>query len=217
MSETLSSGLTLTIPTLGDTNWDELIRDQCFLKISEHDHTGGGKGVQLATGAIQDDAITDAKIRLTNTGWLTGRNAANSADVNIIRVNSSDVVELNVSTSTWTPSYGGSGGMSFSGSTTFARYLVLGKWHIVSVYFTGTTSGAGAAYLTMTLPATVKTSTDGEVAACSVVNSGSATAEYGRIYMQQNTTTARWYRAADANWTIGAGVSCFANFIYEAN
>lgn len=94
MSETLSSGLTLTIPTLGDQNWDELIRNQCFLKISEHDHTGGGKGLQLATAAIQDDAITGAKIRLANNSALKARNAANSANISLIRLDGSDFVTV---------------------------------------------------------------------------------------------------------------------------
>lgn len=98
MSEVISSGLTLTIPTLGDTNWDELIRDSCFLKISEHDHTGGGKGLQLATAAIQDSAITGAKIRLANNEALKGRNAANSADIQLIKVDTSDYVTVGPNT-----------------------------------------------------------------------------------------------------------------------
>ncbi len=62
MSETISSGLTITIPSEGDENWAESIRDNCFAIISAHDHTGGGDGVQIATAAIVDGAVTEAKL-----------------------------------------------------------------------------------------------------------------------------------------------------------
>ena len=63
MSETLSSGgLTLIIPSAGDVNWQSLIKSSCFQKISEHDHTGAGKGVQIATAAIADGAVTTVKL-----------------------------------------------------------------------------------------------------------------------------------------------------------
>ena len=38
--------------------------------------------------------VTDDKIRLKSAGYLRSRNAANSADINILRVNSSDVTEF---------------------------------------------------------------------------------------------------------------------------
>jgi hypothetical protein len=62
MSEVLSSGLTLTIPSEGDSNWATSIKNNCFQKISEHDHTGAGNGVQIATAAIANLAVTSAKI-----------------------------------------------------------------------------------------------------------------------------------------------------------
>lgn len=54
---------------------------------------------KLATDAvttikIQADAVTDAKIRLANDGYLRARNAANNADVNIIKLNASDIPEF---------------------------------------------------------------------------------------------------------------------------
>lgn len=41
-----------------------------------------------------DSSITDAKIRLRNAQYLRGRNALGSADVNILKVNTSDDVEI---------------------------------------------------------------------------------------------------------------------------
>lgn len=90
MSETLSSGLTITIPTIGETNWDQTIKLLCFQKISEHDHTGGGKGIQIGTTALAADSVTSAKIRLTNNQFLRARNAANSADISLIGLDSSN-------------------------------------------------------------------------------------------------------------------------------
>lgn len=100
---TLSSGLTLQIPTKGTRNWADTILDQTFKKISSHDHTGSGKGLQIGSSALSSnavttakitaDSVTDAKILLANNAYLRGRNAANSADVNIFKVNASDVIE----------------------------------------------------------------------------------------------------------------------------
>lgn len=48
----------------------------------------------VTTAKILADSVTEAKIRLANAGYLRARNAANSADVNVIRVNASDKVEF---------------------------------------------------------------------------------------------------------------------------
>lgn len=49
----------------------------------------------VTTAKIANDAVNDAKIRLSNNAFLKARNAANSANVNILRVNASDVIEFN--------------------------------------------------------------------------------------------------------------------------
>lgn len=94
MSETISGGLTLVIPSIGDQNWGESFRDDFATPISEHQHTGGGDGLQLVTSSIADNAITGAKFRLTNNVGVRSRNAANSADVEIVKLNASDQVEF---------------------------------------------------------------------------------------------------------------------------
>jgi len=87
----LESQLQIKVPTRGTTGWDEVMRTDTFLKIATHDHSGSnGKGVQLGTGALAADSVTGAKIRLDNDEYLRGRNAGNSADINIIKVNASD-------------------------------------------------------------------------------------------------------------------------------
>ncbi len=94
MSITLSSGLTLIIPSPGAANWYSSIETDCFQKISEHDHTGSGKGTKIGTSALVDDGVTGAKIRLANAQALRARNAAGSADVDVLKLNSSNYIEL---------------------------------------------------------------------------------------------------------------------------
>jgi hypothetical protein len=48
---------------------------------------------QIVKKFIGDNQVADEKIRLDNNEYLRGRNAANSADVNMWRVNASDLVE----------------------------------------------------------------------------------------------------------------------------
>jgi hypothetical protein len=91
---TLTGGLTIQVPTKGTTNWEETLRLECFQKISEHDHTGGGKGLQLGSGSIVDDSMTDLKVRLRFDQFLRSRNEANSADVSILRITTSDKLEI---------------------------------------------------------------------------------------------------------------------------
>lgn len=49
---------------------------------------------QTATKFIANNAADDTKVRLSNNTALRGRNAANSADISIIKVNTSDVPEF---------------------------------------------------------------------------------------------------------------------------
>jgi hypothetical protein len=58
----LSLGLTLTIPTNGTRNWGTTLKNTSWTKISGHDHSGAGNGVQLSAGAIQAGAITSSKL-----------------------------------------------------------------------------------------------------------------------------------------------------------
>lgn len=97
---TISSGLTIKVPTRGTTSWDETMRTDTFAVISSHDHTGSGNGKQLGTSSISADAITGAKIRLDNDEYLRGRNNADSANKSIIKVNTSDELEFGTTVGT---------------------------------------------------------------------------------------------------------------------
>ena len=84
--------LQIKVPTSGTTDWADTLKTDTFQKIAEHNHTGSGTGSQLGTGSIQADAITGLKIRLANDQYLRARDNANSTDINIVKVNTSDKI-----------------------------------------------------------------------------------------------------------------------------
>lgn len=51
---------------------------------------------QIVTKFIQNDAVTGTKIRLSNNETLRARNAANSADIDLLKLTSSNILELQV-------------------------------------------------------------------------------------------------------------------------
>jgi len=73
---TLSSGLTLKVPTRGTRNWADEVLNNNFKKISEHDHTGSGKGLPIGTSALSSGAVTLAKMADLATDRLIGRDTA---------------------------------------------------------------------------------------------------------------------------------------------
>lgn len=89
-----STELQIKVPTIGTTDWADTMRTDTFLKIAEHLHTGSGDGAQLGTGSLLADAVTGAKIRLDNDEYLRARNAADSANVNLLKLDSNDDLYL---------------------------------------------------------------------------------------------------------------------------
>lgn len=87
---TLSSGLTIKVPTVNTTNWAATMLSDTFQKISEHDHTGSGRGTQIGAAALAADAVTSAKILLDNDSYLRSRNNADTADINVVKVDTSN-------------------------------------------------------------------------------------------------------------------------------
>lgn len=91
---TLTSGLTIKVPTRGTTNWDTTMLTDTFQKISAHDHSGGGNGAPIGTGSLADNAITDLKMRLRNNQYLRSRNNAGNGDVNILKIGTDDKLQI---------------------------------------------------------------------------------------------------------------------------
>lgn len=62
---------------------------------------------QIIKKFIADDSVADEKIRLDNNAYLKARNAADSGNVNLLKVNASDVIEFaSLPQSSGTPSTG---------------------------------------------------------------------------------------------------------------
>lgn len=158
---TISSGLTVVIPDQGSRNWFTLFKNSFATPISAHDHTGSGKGLNISTNAIAANAVTNTKTRLANDGYLRARNAANSADINICKVDSSDKIRFDtsaVSNDTKTDLGIGTGssptftGATFSGLTASSLVATNG-----SKALTSTTSGITPSFASATLAATSST------------------------------------------------------------
>lgn len=94
---TIAKGLTIKVPTRKTKNWDSTLLTELFDVISSHTHQGSGTGNQIANAGIAANSVDDGKIRLRNNQWLRGRNAADTGDINLIRANGSDAVEVGVS------------------------------------------------------------------------------------------------------------------------
>ena len=54
---TITSGLTLTVPTNGTRNWGTTLKSLSWDKISAHDHTGSPNGQQITTAALATNVV----------------------------------------------------------------------------------------------------------------------------------------------------------------
>jgi len=179
--QVVSDGITLTIPSSGQKNWYDLFLNNFTKPISGHDHTGAGKGLQIGTTAFANDAVTAAKVRLANDTYLRARNAANSADLSLIKANASnkiifDIANVDATTRTslgaaasgansditsltgltwtnYTPTTSGDGTNTWTlSSITRGKQFNAGKFVCVSIEFVGTLSATLSDKVTVTLP-----------------------------------------------------------------
>ena len=86
--------LQLQIPTENTKDWGTNLKDNFVIKLVEHDHSGNGKGAPLGISSFADNVINDVKIRLRTNNYLRSRNAANTGDVNVIKANGSNNIEI---------------------------------------------------------------------------------------------------------------------------
>ncbi len=93
MSKSYTGGLNFDWPVKGDVNWDQTA-DAALTEISAHDHSGSGNGTQIGTTGLANDGVTGTKIRLDNAQYLRARNAANNADLNLLRADAGDLLDI---------------------------------------------------------------------------------------------------------------------------
>lgn len=99
----INGGLSLTVPDASETNWYAQL-EAIWTAISAHNHDlASNKGAAIGALALAANGVTDASIRLRNNQYLRARNAADSADQNLVRLNASNQPEYIGSTTNDTP------------------------------------------------------------------------------------------------------------------
>lgn len=125
--ESINDGISVRIPSVGQRNWGTLFKDEFAKPISGHDHTGSGKGAQLPAGAFQSNSVTGDKIRLQNNQALRARNSINTADIDLLKLNTGNVLEFSPAVSFQVPVPVASGGTGASDTTTARANLQAAK------------------------------------------------------------------------------------------
>lgn len=118
-----------------------------------------------------------------------------------------------VTWSTWSPTYTGSGTLTYTTvTTTYAKYVQIGKIVIMCLRATGTVGGTGIE-IRFTLPVTAAATN--EIFQAGTLDSGLYLIP-GMGYIQ-STTVGAVYQASVANWTAAAGkIICAPCWIYQA-
>ena len=82
---TLNLGLELTIPTKGTTNWDSVLLNTTWTKISEHKHTGGGDGNKIPSEGLATN------LGFTQAATVTPTGTSQTLDFNLGNIQSVDL------------------------------------------------------------------------------------------------------------------------------
>lgn len=88
-----TADIQVQLPAQGDTDWAINLRDLAFKLLAQHDHTGSGNGRNIGTNAIADNAVTSAKILLTNDTSLNSLNSS-AVEVPVLKLAADDKIEI---------------------------------------------------------------------------------------------------------------------------
>lgn len=149
--------------------------------------TGIGDG-SVSTAALANGSVTNAKLSTT-------------------------AGELGSVWTTWTPTYGASGSLTFTSITTnYAKYLQIGKTIHFAIYATGTTGGTASNSITFTLP--VAAANLYNIFSAAVLPGGGVT--IGGSAFSDNSATVVFVRKYDgSNYALG-GSTIRVSGSYEA-
>lgn len=83
--QTITDGLTITIPTNGTTNYGDSLQTGAWEPISAHDHSGGGKGTQISFSSISipTNSIARDKLAITLPGVIATDQTVSGAAVTV--------------------------------------------------------------------------------------------------------------------------------------
>lgn len=154
---------------------------------------------QILKKFIGNNQVADEKIRLDNADYLRARNAADNADVNMLRVNSSDAIEF--------PSVP----QIASGTPTNANDVVTKSYADSLSSSSGMFKQAVVAVATSNLTLSGEQTIDGVTTSTSrVLLTGQTTAANNGIYV---TAAGSWARStdADADAEVKSGMAVYVN------
>ena len=166
---------------------------------------------------ISDKLLLQDSPRLNNNLFLIARNAANSANVNLLKLNASDIIEIgdNLSWQTWVPTYTQPSTMTFTSVTTVAaKYAKIGKLVFFNIHAAGTTGGTATASIRFSLPITRVASVYTSAAGVTISDGGAIVAAGCVSYA--SATELDVYRYDGAVWGLGAKRTFIVNGVYEA-
>lgn len=81
--ETLSEGLTLTIPTSGTTNWGAQTKNLAWKVISQHRHEGSGDGNKIRPQGMSGQFTTKQTLTPTGTTQAIDFDSGGMIDLNL--------------------------------------------------------------------------------------------------------------------------------------
>lgn len=205
--------------------------DVDIIKVNASDEIEFPSGT-LSGASFADDSIAGTKIRLANNQYLRGRNALGSADVDLLKVDGGNVIQLGNGTNTvnidgpitfaddqwvaYNPNASPitANSMVFTRSAlTAARYCQLGKLVFFHVEIVGTTSGSASPTINIQLPVTVDTMHAGTLAA-SVADGGAVNLGWGYIDTALSQISILKYDRS--NWALAASRYVSVSGFYKA-
>lgn len=99
--QTITQGLTLTVPTTSTKNWGQQLLTGAWNQISAHDHTGGGNGAQLTSASIAPNfGLTQAGVQvIAGAGPHTLIINFNDGNIHLVDVSGAGSQVINVTLS----------------------------------------------------------------------------------------------------------------------
>jgi len=85
--------LTLRVPARSTTDWANEFLNDFAIRVSEHDHTGGGRGAQLGAGSLASGSISGDNILFQNNEAIRFRDS-NGVATDALVLNNEDIVEI---------------------------------------------------------------------------------------------------------------------------
>lgn len=198
----------------GGAVWAQIDHNTKALKYDLHQEYTSAAGVTIDTSGGIGVRVKDGGVRLQNNVALSARNAANTADVNLISLDGSNLGTLDSTAFAWrdwsgSVAYSCNGSMTITGtSTQWFRYKDLGNMVFLDFGFVGTLGGTASDEVRATLP--IASVTTGWTPCYA---NPSPTMRIGMASVQSGSLL-RIFQPTLGNWTLGA-IECRGQIFYS--